>query len=63
MTQPTTGNRHHVMKRSKHGIYKPKAYNLNIYIKEPANFEEATTSSKWKTAMDIEYEALVKNKT
>jgi hypothetical protein len=52
------------------GIRKPKVYTdgtirYGCYTStsEPSNLDEALRDKKWHDAMDIEYEALMKNKT
>jgi len=54
---------HHMTTRSKHGIFKPKAYHATSNSSEPACFNEALQDDKWKAAMDNEYNALIKNGT
>jgi hypothetical protein len=56
--------------RLQHGIRKPKTYtdstirfgNLTA-VSEPTNVREALCDKHWKSAMDIEYGGLMKNKT
>lgn len=36
---------------------------MTLYEIEPQKFEEANENQKWKNAMQIEYDALIKNKT
>lgn len=61
--QPENANRHHTMTRAKCGIFKPKAYTVNLNEREPISYEEAITNVNWKKAIDKEYYALVKNST
>jgi hypothetical protein len=56
--------------RLQDGIRKPKVYSdgtihygLSTFTGEPRSVEEALTSKHWKKAMDLEYDALMKNKT
>jgi hypothetical protein len=56
--------------RSKHGISKPKlypdgtiSYGFLAAVGEPASLHDALHDSKWKNAMDGEFEALQKNNT
>jgi hypothetical protein len=56
--------------RLQDGIRKPKVYTdghirygLHTSTSEPRNIEEALASKHWKAAMDIQYDALMKNKT
>ncbi|KAK9007965.1 hypothetical protein V6N11_074874 [Hibiscus sabdariffa] len=56
------GNTHTMITRSKAGIYKPKAYHLQLE-EVPASIEEALAHSAWKAAVMAEYQALVDNDT
>jgi hypothetical protein len=56
--------------RLQHGIRKPKVYTdgtirygLLIFSGEPNHLDEALGDSRWKSAMDQEYNALLKNNT
>jgi hypothetical protein len=56
--------------RLQEGVCKPKVYidgtvHYGCYTStgEPQNLEEALGDKNWKNAMDIEYDALMKNKT
>lgn len=57
--------------RLQHGIRKPKKYidgticygHLAIVPAEPANLSQAFSDKNWKHTMDLEYVALMKNKT
>jgi hypothetical protein len=55
--------------RSQAGIHKPKQYTDGTIrygmsaISEPATVLDALADNNWKKAMDLEYEALMKNKT
>jgi histone deacetylase 1/2 len=51
--------------RSKHGIHKPKLLSTvySPHIQEPSNFNEAKRSTDWVHAMQLEFNALQKNKT
>ncbi|KAE8659142.1 Detected protein of confused Function [Hibiscus syriacus] len=50
-------NVHPMMTRTKHGIWKPKVYNVASSDREPANITEAFMSSLWKEAAQAEYKA------
>ncbi|KAL6334751.1 hypothetical protein AAG906_021410 [Vitis piasezkii] len=54
---------HHMVTRSKNGIFKPKVYTVDLNVEEPNTFQEAISHPKWKEAMDEEFRALMKNKT
>ncbi|KAE8718491.1 Serine/threonine-protein phosphatase 5 [Hibiscus syriacus] len=60
--QPVS-NVHPMMTRSKHGIWKPKVYNVASSDREPTNITEALMSPLWKEAAQAEYDALVRNGT
>jgi hypothetical protein len=56
--------------RLQHGIRKPKVYTdgtirygLLTFSGEPNHLDEALSDSRWKSAMDQEYNALLKNNT
>jgi histone deacetylase 1/2 len=56
--------------RLQHGIRKPKTYTDGTIrygcltaTGEPVNLEEALSNTNWKNAMDVEYMALMRNKT
>jgi hypothetical protein len=56
--------------RLQHGIWKPKVhtdcavrYGLLASSSEPLNHHEALDVSRWKLAMDYEFEALLRNRT
>jgi histone deacetylase 1/2 len=56
--------------RASRGIVKPKEYKdgtvrwiLSATTDEPANLDDALNDPNWKEAMDIEYDALIKNRT
>jgi len=60
------------MTRSQQGIMKPKQYTdgtvrwgmaVATSLEEPASVNEALKDKKWVNAMDVEYQALVRNKT
>ncbi|KAE8735348.1 hypothetical protein F3Y22_tig00000340pilonHSYRG00251 [Hibiscus syriacus] len=59
----TISNVHPMMTRSKHGIWKPKVYNVAGSDREPSNITEALMSPHWKEAAQAEYDALVRNGT
>lgn len=56
--------------RLQDNIRKPKQftdgtvhYGLLSAVGEPHSFHDALTSPEWKAAMDLEYDALIKNRT
>jgi histone deacetylase 1/2 len=56
--------------RAQAGIRKPKVYTDGTVrygclavTQEPANLDEALCNKDWKQAIDLEYQALIKNKT
>jgi histone deacetylase 1/2 len=56
--------------RAQAGIHKPKVYTdgtirygLSAISAEPRSIDEAVADTNWKNAMDVEYSALMKNKT
>ncbi|KAH9785453.1 retrovirus-related pol polyprotein from transposon RE1 [Citrus sinensis] len=59
--QPT----HPMLTRAKSGVFKPKflAYSSVLGEPEPATVSQALSDSKWKAAMQAEYDALMENKT
>lgn len=61
--QKTTATGHHMITRSKSGIFKPKVYSVSISSIEPHNYDQAIKNDVWKKAMDEEYNALIKNQT
>jgi hypothetical protein len=61
-TRPTT--------HASRGIAKPKEYKdgtvrwcLSTSTEEPASLDDALTNTNWKEAMDVEYDALMENRT
>ncbi|KAH9801351.1 retrovirus-related pol polyprotein from transposon RE1 [Citrus sinensis] len=56
---------HPMLTRAKTGVFKPKflAYSSVLGEQEPAIVSQALSDSKWKTAMQIEYNALMENQT
>ena len=48
--------------RAKSGIQKKKAY-LTQSVSEPRSYTQASKSTKWVAAMNVEYQALLRNKT
>lgn len=59
-----TVNEHHMLTRSKDGIFKPKVfYDYFSISHEPQTVWEAQQSPYWVKAMNSEYEALMKNHT
>jgi histone deacetylase 1/2 len=53
-------NDHHMITRAKTGNLKPKAY---LYVLEPTTVKAVMSDSKWLAAMQLEYKALMDNKT
>nr|KYP62479.1 Retrovirus-related Pol polyprotein from transposon TNT 1-94 [Cajanus cajan] len=50
--------------RSKSGIVRPKLHpTLLLTTTEPTSLKQALSSPSWKTAMSLEYDALIKNQT
>jgi histone deacetylase 1/2 len=60
--QPVISNHndHHMITRAKTGNLKPKAY---LSALEPTTVRAAMSDSKWLAAMQLEYKALMENKT
>ncbi|KAH9688593.1 retrovirus-related pol polyprotein from transposon RE1 [Citrus sinensis] len=54
---------HPMTTRAKAGIFKPKAFLTAHNSLEPSNVGEALADLKWKDAMQLEYDALIRNKT
>ncbi|KAH9686972.1 retrovirus-related pol polyprotein from transposon RE1 [Citrus sinensis] len=54
---------HPMITRAKAGIFKPKAFLTAHNSLEPSNIGEALSDSKWKAAMQDEFDALIRNKT
>lgn len=54
---------HHMITRSKVGIFKPKVYTTILTHKEPVTVQEALNDPKWLKAMKDEYDALISNGT
>ncbi|KAH9697122.1 retrovirus-related pol polyprotein from transposon RE2 [Citrus sinensis] len=54
---------HPMITRAKAGIFKPKAFLTAHNSLEPSNVDEALSDSKWKAAMQDEFDALIRNKT
>ena len=58
---------HHMITRSKNGIFKPKQFpNMLLlceHISEPTTVSEALSSPDWKKAMEAEFQALIRNDT
>lgn len=61
--QATSRVKHHMVTRSKSGIFKPKIFNTTLDTTEPSTHEQAMQKKNWTAAMMEEYEALMKNKT
>lgn len=57
-------NTHHMITRSKTGIFKPKVYHaLHSHATAPSTFRDAMLHPEWKQAMQDEYHALLRNNT
>ncbi|KAH9663756.1 retrovirus-related pol polyprotein from transposon RE1 [Citrus sinensis] len=54
---------HPIITRAKAGIFKPKAFLTAHNSLEPFNGGKALSDSKWKAAMQDEFDALIRNKT
>ena len=61
-TSSSLPNTHPMLTRSKHGIFKPKAYAVvrNYLQEEPPTFAIAFRFPNWIEAMDSEYNSLLK---
>lgn len=59
-SQVVAGPPHPMQTRAKSGIFKPKAY---MSSREPATVEDALQQEHWKSAMQDEYLALMRNET
>ena len=60
---PTTTNSHPMMTKSKHCIFKPKAFvtkapHLDYILTEPSTYKVAAQYPQWCFAMDENFEAL-----
>ena len=49
--------------RAKTGIFKPKAFLTAHNSLEPSSVDEALADPKWQATMQLEYDALIQNKT
>ncbi|KAH9698856.1 retrovirus-related pol polyprotein from transposon RE1 [Citrus sinensis] len=54
---------HPMITRAKAGIFKPKAFLTSHNSLEPSTVDEALSDPKWKTAMQLEFDALTSNNT
>ena len=59
----STVNHHPMITRAKAGTHKPKAWLVELEEREPNSVQEALSNPHWLTAMNAEFEALIKNKT
>ena len=59
---PSPVNAHHMVTWAKSGIKKKKAY-LTQSVSEPRSYTQASKSTEWIAAMNVEYQALHRNKT
>ncbi|KAE8655314.1 Coatomer subunit epsilon-1 [Hibiscus syriacus] len=57
-----TTNRHHMVTRSKAGIFKPKVYNA-LFNETPLNVQDALQHKHWRAAGEMEFKALTDNNT
>ena len=64
-TSSSLPNTYPMLTRSKHGIFKPKAYAVvrNYLQEEPPTFAIASRFPHWIEAMDSEYNSLLKQQT
>ena len=60
--KPCRNSTHHMITRSKAGVFKPKCL-IVLVIKEPSSISKAFSEPKWKQAMIDEYTALLNNNT
>ena len=49
--------------RAKAGIFKPKAFLTAHNSLEPSSVNEALVDPKWQAAMQLKYDAFIRNKT
>lgn len=56
-------NQHHMVTRSKNGIFKPKVYMFELIQVKPKDIHEAVAIPSWKKAVDDELQALIRNET
>ncbi|KAK5819614.1 hypothetical protein PVK06_024630 [Gossypium arboreum] len=54
-------NTHPMVTRAKAGIFKPKV--MHVEVTEPSTIEEALSTPEWRSAVQDEYDALVRNYT
>ncbi|WMV53686.1 hypothetical protein MTR67_047071 [Solanum verrucosum] len=59
----TPVNTHPMLTRSKVGIYKPKAYNIDLTSVEPVFIHEAMLNDKWTEAIYVDLQTLINNGT
>ena len=64
-TSSSLSNTHPMLTKSKHGIFKPKAYAVvrNYVQEEPPTFHVASRFPHWVEAMDSKYSFLLKQNT
>ncbi|WMV39016.1 hypothetical protein MTR67_032401 [Solanum verrucosum] len=59
----TPVNTHPILTKSKVGIYKPKAYNIDLTSVEHVSIHEAMLNDKWTETIYVELQALINNGT
>ncbi|KAE8723908.1 hypothetical protein F3Y22_tig00011547pilonHSYRG00026 [Hibiscus syriacus] len=55
-------NKHHMVTRSKAGIFKPKVYNA-LFNDTPLSVQDALQHKHWRTVVEMEFKALTDNNT
>lgn len=64
---PSQMNTHPMLTRSKNGVFKPKTpfvgLTTSVIPREPTSVKQALLDAGWKKAMQLEYDALIKNRT
>lgn len=56
-------NKNFMNTRSNTGVFKPRAFNASLILLEPKTWKYVVNVSKWKDAMQKEFNALLKNRT
>ena len=62
LSKPTIST-HPMITRAKAGIFKPKAFLTSHNNLEPSSINETLVDPKWQAAIQLEYDALIQNKT
>ncbi|KAH9779268.1 retrovirus-related pol polyprotein from transposon RE1 [Citrus sinensis] len=62
-SRPSLSSAHPMITRAKAGVFKPKAFLTAHNSLEPSSVDEALADPKWQAAMQLEYDALIQNKT